>query len=208
MARYVEKEFKTIINKLKYIDSWFWARYTINPYSGCEHACLYCDARSEKYYLHHDLDNEIYVKKDVGIKLDKRLKNARTLLPDIVALGGVTGQNTPIFRRGVPSGDQIITRLYHPKHISAEELTPVLDRFKSTEGDITIYAPTNMLIITDYGTAIQRLVKLIDVLDQPGTGEQIWIEPVNYADAAELANRILDLPGHVHKLLALPRADR
>ncbi|MGD2245622.1 MAG: radical SAM protein [Candidatus Aminicenantes bacterium] len=95
MARYGEKEFKTILNKLKYIDSWFWARYTINPYSGCEHACLYCDARSEKYYLHHDLDNEIYVKKDVKDKLDKRLENARTLLPDVVALGGVCDAYQP-----------------------------------------------------------------------------------------------------------------
>jgi DNA repair photolyase len=89
MVKYIEKEFKTIINKLKYIDSWFWCRYTINPYNGCEHACIYCDARSEKYYLHPDLDNEIYIKKDVKNKLDKRLKNARTLLPDVVALGGV-----------------------------------------------------------------------------------------------------------------------
>lgn len=89
MTEYIDKEFKTIINKLKYIDSWFWARYTINPYSGCEHACLYCDARSEKYYLHQNLDNEIYIKEDVKNKLDKRLKNARTLLPDVVALGGV-----------------------------------------------------------------------------------------------------------------------
>ena len=89
MVKYIEKEFKTIINKLKYIDSWFWCRYTINPYNGCEHACIYCDARSEKYYLHPNLDNEIYIKKDAKNKLDKRLKNARTLLPDLVALGGV-----------------------------------------------------------------------------------------------------------------------
>ncbi len=89
MAIYIDKEFKTIINKLKYIDSWFWAQYTINPYSGCEHACVYCDARSEKYYLHKYLDNEIYIKKDVKKQLENRLKNARTLLPDVVALGGV-----------------------------------------------------------------------------------------------------------------------
>ncbi len=89
MAKYIDKEFKTIINKLKYIDSWFWARYTINPYSGCEHACVYCDARSEKYYLHKDLDNEIYIKKEVKKQLEKRLKKTRTLLPDVVALGGV-----------------------------------------------------------------------------------------------------------------------
>ena len=95
MAKYTDKEFKTILNKLKYIDSWFWARYTINPYSGCEHACVYCDARSEKYYLHQDLDNEIYIKVNVKDKLDKRLQNVRTLLPDVVALGGVCDAYQP-----------------------------------------------------------------------------------------------------------------
>lgn len=95
MVKYIEKEFKTIINKLKYIDSWFWCRYTLNPYNGCEHACIYCDARSEKYYLHPDLDNVIIVKKNVKKKLDNRLKNARTLLPDVVATGGVCDAYQP-----------------------------------------------------------------------------------------------------------------
>jgi general secretion pathway protein D len=124
--------------------------------------------------------------------------NGLTVMPagrylKIVSLGGATTQNTPIFKGRTPAGDQFVTRLYHLEHISAEELTPILDRFKSPEGDITVYAPTNMLIITDYGTSIQRLVKLIRVLDEEGTGEQIWIEPVNYADAAELADRITEV---------------
>ena len=95
MVKCIERDFKTIINKLKYIDSWFWCRYTINPYSGCEHACVYCDARSEKYYLHPDLDNVVYVKTNVKQMLDKRLKNARTLLPDVVGLGGVCDAYQP-----------------------------------------------------------------------------------------------------------------
>ncbi|GAI50154.1 unnamed protein product, partial [marine sediment metagenome] len=82
MVKYIEKEFKTIINKLKYIDSWFWCRYTLNPYNGCEHACIYCDARSEKYYLHPDLDNEIIVKDTVqyvsAAILDKISKSRKT----------------------------------------------------------------------------------------------------------------------------------
>lgn len=125
--------------------------------------------------------------------------NGLTVMPagrylKIVTIGGSTAQNTPIYNReNVPGGDQIVTRLHHLEYISAEELTPVLDRFKSTEGDITVYAPTNMLIITDYGASIRRLLKLISVLDAPGTGEQIWIEPINYADASEMAQAIMDV---------------
>lgn len=125
--------------------------------------------------------------------------NGLTVVPSgrylkVLPLGGATAQNTPIINQGrVPEGDMIVTRLHHLKHVSAEELTPVLDRFKSPEGDITIYAPTNLMIITDYGISIRRLMKLVEVLDQPGTGEQIWIEPVNYADAAEMADRIVEV---------------
>ena len=78
MVKYSYKEFKTALNKLKYPDTWFWSRYTINPYSGCEHACIYCDARSNRYYLEHDFENEVIIKKDIDKKLNLRIKRART----------------------------------------------------------------------------------------------------------------------------------
>jgi DNA repair photolyase len=86
--RYEKKDFKTILNKYKFIDSWFWCRYSINTYNGCEHACTYCDSRSHKYHLHPEFDQIIYVKNNVGEMLDKRLSRARTLLPDVVAMCG------------------------------------------------------------------------------------------------------------------------
>ncbi|MCP4763616.1 MAG: radical SAM protein [archaeon] len=89
MPKYVEKQFKTIINRLKYIDSWFWCRYTTNPYSGCQHACIYCDARSNRYYLHQDFEETIYVKKNAAKILENKIKSSRTMLRDVVASGGV-----------------------------------------------------------------------------------------------------------------------
>ena len=88
MVKYVEKEFKSAINKLKFPDSWFWTRYTINPYSGCEHACIYCDARSQRYYL-EDFENEVIIKTNIDKKLELRIKRTKKLLPDVVGAGGV-----------------------------------------------------------------------------------------------------------------------
>ncbi len=125
--------------------------------------------------------------------------NGLTIVPagrylKILSLGGSTSKNMPILDgKNIPPGDQIVTRLHPLEHISAEELAELLGRFKSPDGDITIYSPTNTLIITDYGSSIRRLLKLIRILDAPGTGEQIWIEPVNYADAAELSERIMEI---------------
>lgn len=90
MVRYTEREFKSILNKRKYADSWFWDRYSINPYNGCQFGCVYCDSRSLKYRLPTDFENDIIVKRDVGEMLDRRLSRARTLLPDVVGMSGST----------------------------------------------------------------------------------------------------------------------
>lgn len=90
------REFKTALNKLKYPDSWFWCRYTINPYSGCAHTCIYCDARSERYYLNQDFETEIIVKTNIDKKLDQRFKRSRTLIPDVIGPGGVCDAYQPI----------------------------------------------------------------------------------------------------------------
>lgn len=87
-VRYENKDFKSILNKYKFIDNWFWNRYSINTYNGCEHACNYCDSRSHKYHLHPEFDHVIYVKNNVGDMLENRLSRARTLLPDVVGFSG------------------------------------------------------------------------------------------------------------------------
>jgi len=111
----------------------------------------------------------------------------------ILPIGGSTQQNTPIMTGTVPARDQIVTQMYPLQNVAGADLAPVLDRFKSQDGDVTVYAPTNTLIITDYGTSIRRLLKLVVLLDVPGTGEKIWIEPVNYASAEELAQRVTEI---------------
>ncbi len=91
MVEYIEKEFKSILNVFKYIDSWYWCKYTINTYNGCQFGCIYCDSRSAKYRMPTDFENTIIVKKNIKEMLDKRLTRARKLLPDVVA----TGSNDP-----------------------------------------------------------------------------------------------------------------
>ncbi len=99
MVKYTYKEFKTILNKLKFPDSWFWARYTINPYSGCAHACIYCDARSQRYNLNQDFEDEVIIKTNIEKKLELKIKRARTLLPDVVGPGGVSDAYQPIEKK-------------------------------------------------------------------------------------------------------------
>ncbi|MGB5910878.1 MAG: radical SAM protein [Promethearchaeia archaeon] len=128
MVKYKYREFKSVLNKLKYPDSWFWARYTLNTYSGCAHACIYCDARSQRYYL-EDFENEVIIKTNFDKKLDQRFKRARTLLPDIIAPGGVNDAYQPIEQKIEHSRKvlQVIAKHKFPINIATKSKLVVRD---------------------------------------------------------------------------------
>jgi DNA repair photolyase len=128
MVNYRYKEFKSVLNKLKYPDSWFWSRYTLNPYSGCAHACIYCDARSQRYYL-EDFENEVIIKTNFDKKLDLRLKRARTLLPDVIAPGGVNDAYQPIEKKVENTRKvlQVIAKHKYPINIATKSKLIVRD---------------------------------------------------------------------------------
>jgi len=98
MVAIEERTTRTIINQMKHIDPWFWCRYTLNPYQGCEFSCTYCDARSHRYHLHSDFEQKIVVKRDAALMLDKRISRSRSMLPDVVCMSGVCDPYQPIER--------------------------------------------------------------------------------------------------------------
>jgi DNA repair photolyase len=56
-------------------------RWTINPYRGCSHSCIYCFARNSHTYLDldagHDFDSKIVVKVNAPERVRKELGSAR-----------------------------------------------------------------------------------------------------------------------------------
>jgi general secretion pathway protein D len=131
--------------------------------------------------------------------------NGMTVVPHgrflkIVETPGVVSQATPVYGQAnpVPDEDRFITRLYRLTHVDAQEATGVLTKFKSKDGDISSYAPGNLLIITDTGSNIRRILRIIEEIDVGGAGDQLWVEPVHYSSASEIANKlneIFDLKG-------------
>jgi len=122
MIKYIPKEFKTILNKYRFIDSWFWCRYSINPYNGCEFACAYCDSRSHKYHLQPEFDQLICVKNNVGAMLGDRLRRARTLLPDVAAIGGTCDAYQPAEESYANTRQclEVLLRYHYPVIISTK----------------------------------------------------------------------------------------
>ena len=164
MVKYIYKEFKSVLNKLKYPDSWFWARYTLNAYSGCAHACIYCDARSQRYYL-EDFENEVIIKTDFDKKLDLRLKRARTLLPDVIAPGGVNDAYQPIEKKVKQTRKvlQVIAKHKFPINIATKSklITRDIDILKK------IAADTWCTIGFSISTTNEELAKFLEPYSSP-----------------------------------------
>jgi general secretion pathway protein D len=126
--------------------------------------------------------------------------NGLTVVPHgrflkIVETNAVATQGTPIYgaTQGAPAEDRFVTRMHRLGHISADDAANVLGKFKSKEADITVYGPGNMIILTDSGTNIRRMMSILEEIDVGSSGDQIFIEPVHYASASEIEKRINEL---------------
>jgi general secretion pathway protein D len=126
--------------------------------------------------------------------------NGLTVIPHgkflkIVESPGVVTQATPIYGPGQANAaeDRYITRLHRLQYVTADEVANVLTHFKSRDGDITIYSPGNLLIITDTGTNIKRMMQIVEEIDVAGIGDQIWVEPIHYSGAQEIATKLNEI---------------
>lgn len=126
--------------------------------------------------------------------------NGMTVVPHgrflkIIDSGGVVTQPTPVIARGepIPDSDRFVTRLYRLEHVSSDEAMALLGKFKSKDGDISVYGPGHLLIITDTATQVRRLVRIVEEIDVGGSGQHMWIEPVRNGTAQELAKRVNEL---------------
>ena len=88
---------KSILRKRKRIDSWFISCYGMNFYRGCTHNCVYCDGRSEKYYVNGNFGKEVQVKKNAIEVLEKELEKDKNFNGDFkkgfIMLGGGVGDS-------------------------------------------------------------------------------------------------------------------
>ena len=91
-----EIEAKSILRKYKKIDSWFISRYGMNLYRGCIHNCIYCDGRSEGYYVDVEFGEDVTVKINAIEILRRELDPKRKRIPfkrSFVMIGGGVGDS-------------------------------------------------------------------------------------------------------------------
>ncbi|CAL2055933.1 PA0069 family radical SAM protein [Tenacibaculum sp. 190524A05c] len=114
---YLEIFPKTILNKVNSPDVGF--SYSMNPYQGCEHGCIYCYARNSHEYWGYsaglDFERKILYKSNAAQLLEKKLRS-RSWIPERIMLSGNTDCYQPIEKKLeiTRSMLKVLLKLKHP----------------------------------------------------------------------------------------------
>jgi DNA repair photolyase len=99
-TQYFHDRPKNVINRVKSPD--IPLEYSINPYQGCEHGCIYCYARNTHQYYGFsaglDFESKIIVKENVAEVLEKKMRSPR-YVPKPVMFSGNTDCYQPVERK-------------------------------------------------------------------------------------------------------------
>ncbi len=91
--------------------------------------------------------------------------------------------------------DQYVTRLLRLEYVSTDDVKAVLDRMRGRYSDVTVYAPTNSLVITDLAANVRRMEELIAQLDVPMGGEHVYVAKLRTLPAQDLASLLQTIFG-------------
>ena len=106
--------------------------YSLNPYQGCEHGCIYCYARNSHEYWGYgaglDFERVILVKKNAAQLLEKHLQNPRWD-PKPIVLSGNTDCYQPIERKLKITRSllEIFLKYRHPVGMITKNVTVIRD---------------------------------------------------------------------------------
>lgn len=166
-------------------DSWFGLRYNMNLYRGCQHACIYCDSRSECYGI-DDFTN-IQVKANAIELLRKELSRKR--IRGTIGTGSMNDPYMPLEseRRLTRQALEVIAAFHFPVHIITKSAR-VLRDLDLLEKIAQVYAAVSFTItcasdelgkkIEPGASLVSERLKAIQVLTQHGVVSGVTLMPV------------------------------
>ncbi len=89
------KEVKTALRKGNLANEFNLGKYGFSPYSACQHGCMYCDGRAEKYYVDGEFDKDIVIRKNIPELLAKEIQTLKE--PGFISIGsGISDAYQPV----------------------------------------------------------------------------------------------------------------
>lgn len=115
--------------------------------------------------------------------------NVTKIIPDATA----KQSPIPLASDTIPGeGDEMVTRVVELENVSASQLVPILRPLIPQQGHLAAYVPSNILIIADRASNIDRMLKIIRRIDIP-SGDEIEIITLQHASAAEVVRILTSL---------------
>ncbi len=84
-------------------------------------------------------------------------------------------------------GDEVITKLMPLQNVDVNNMLPIIQPLVSASGLLAAYAATNTLIMIDSASNIERISRILHVLDVEGFERGVEVVRLNYAFANEMA---------------------
>lgn len=100
--------------------------------------------------------------------------------------------NIPVVEGALRDGDEMITRVVPVYNVPVRELAPILRQLNDQAGggNVVSHDPSNVMMLTGRAAVVNRLVEIIERVDQAGD-EEVEIVKLRYASASEMV-RIVD----------------
>jgi len=115
---------------------------------------------------------------------------------DVIKVVPVTDVKQDVMKFATASkpgvGDEYVTRVIQLDQVSAQEILPLVKPLSAKSGHIAAYAPSNVLIVVDRASNVQRIAKLVNQVDK-ASNEDVEIIALAYASATDIVKMLTKL---------------
>ncbi len=190
-TQYIEIFPKTILNKVKSID--IGMPYSMNPYQGCEHGCIYCYARNTHEYWGYsaglDFERKILYKKNAAELLEQKLKSNNWEAQNIM-LSGNTDCYQPLEKKLELTRKilQVFLKYQHPVSIITKNALILRDLDILTELSklnllhvsisITSLQEETRRVLEPRTASIPKRLKTLEILASNGIPVNVMMAPI------------------------------
>lgn len=190
-TKYIEVFPKTILNKVESPD--IGLTYSMNPYQGCEHGCIYCYARNAHEYWGYstgmEFEQNIMIKKSAPLLLRKTLEK-KSWVASSVMLAGNTDIYQPAERKFGITREllKVFLDFKHPVSMITKNslIERDLDILKELAGENLVYVTMSLTTLNEKlkrvmeprTSTARNVLKSIERLTNAGIPVNVNVAPI------------------------------
>jgi general secretion pathway protein D len=94
-------------------------------------------------------------------------------------------------KEGILPEDRYVTYVHRVSHVPSDEMAALLAKLASHDGAVLPYG--NVLLLTDTGPSVQRMMRVLDELDVAQAEDKLWLEPLQNVPSADVKKELDEL---------------